>query len=201
MAKKERKEKRKSFFKEFGEFINRGNALALAIGVIIGGAFTSIVTAINVNIISPLIAWLIGDTDLSNSLVTVLKSHTFATEADVNAGLATNVGDPLNAPVNDIVISWGSLIQAIIDFLMIALILFLIIKIVNVITQKAKEAAEKLKRKEEVEEEKEEKKEKEEKPEEPADIVLLKEIRDLLKNQQTNQNSNQQKKNHNKRRK
>ena len=123
MSKKEKKEK-KGFFKEFGEFINRGNALALAIGVIIGGAFTSIVTAINKNIISPIIAWIIGDTDLSNSLVTVLKSHDIATQADVANGLATAIGDPLAEPVNDIVISWGALIQAVIDFILIAPILF-----------------------------------------------------------------------------
>jgi len=176
------KEKRKGFFKEFGEFINRGNALALAIGVIMGGAFTSIVTAINKNIISPLIALIIGDTDLSNSLITVLKSHDVATDADVLNGLATEVGEKMKVPVNDIVISWGALIQAIIDFLMIALILFLIMKVITLISTKAKAAAEKFKKEEE-------KPVEEKKVEEPApvpdDVLLLTEIRDLLKKQQS----------------
>ena len=62
-SKKERKEKRQSIFKEFIAFINKGNAIALAIGVILGGAFNAIVTAINKNIISPIIALCLGDTD------------------------------------------------------------------------------------------------------------------------------------------
>ena len=144
MSRKEKKEK-KGFFKEFGEFINRGNALALAIGVIIGGAFTSI----NKNIISPIIAWIIGDTDLSNSLVTVLKSHDIATQADVANGLATAIGDPLAEPVSDIVISWGALIQAVIDFILIALILFLIMKVVTSVLNRAKEVSEKFKKQKE----------------------------------------------------
>ncbi len=178
MAKKEKKEK-KGFFKEFAEFINRGNALALAIGVIIGGAFTSIVTAINKNIISPLIAWIIGDKDLSSSLITVLKSHEVATADDVAKGLAENIDDKLAEPVNDIVISWGALIQAIIDFILIALILFLIIKLVTTVVNRAKAASEKMKK---------ENAEKEAAPAEepkpapvPADVQLLTEIRDLLK--------------------
>ena len=64
----------KKLFEEFKKFINKGNALSLAIGVILGAAFTSIVTTINTKIISPLIGLLLGDADLSNSLVTVLKS-------------------------------------------------------------------------------------------------------------------------------
>lgn len=180
MAKKnneKQKKEKKGFFKEFAEFINRGNALALAIGVIIGGAFTSIVTAINKNIISPLIAFLVGDTDLSNSLITVLKSHDIATSEDVANGLAENIGDKLAAPVNDIVISWGAFIQAVVDFLLIALILFCIIKIVTSIVNRSKMAAEKFRKKEEVAEENKPEPE----PEKvPADIQLLTEIRDLL---------------------
>lgn len=185
MAKKTRKEikeKKQGLVKEFIAFINKGNALALAIGVIIGGAFSKIVTAINVNIISPLIAWIIGDTDLSNSLITVLKSHTKATEADVAAGLAKNVGDVLDVPVNDIVISWGALIQAIIDFLLIAIILFVIIKVCSSVAKRARATAEKLRKKEEEQEP-------EVAPEPqpvPADIALLTEIRDLLKSQEKN---------------
>lgn len=158
-------------FKEFLAFINKGNALSMAVGVILGGAFTAIVTAINKNIISPLIAWAIGDTNLSESVITVLK-YKPAAEADVEAGLAATVGEQ----IPDIIISWGSLIQAVIDFLMIAIILFIIIKVVTNLVNKAKEALTK----------KEEEVVVEEAPapvvpETPADIKLLEEIRDLLK--------------------
>lgn len=184
-TKEQRKEQRKGIFKEFVAFINKGNALALAIGVILGGAFTSIVNAINTNIISPIIAWIIGDTDLSESLITVLKSHEevrVATDTDVANNLASNIGDQFTVTVNDIVISWGALIQAIIDFILIAIILFAIIKICTAIAKKAKETAEKFHKKEQVEEVKEEKE-----PEAvPEDIQLLSEIRDLLKEQSGN---------------
>lgn len=165
---------KKGLFSEFVAFINKGNALAMAVGVILGGAFTAIVTAINKNIISPLIAWAIGDTNLSESVVTVLK-YKDAAEADVSAGLAENVGDQ----IPDIVISWGSLIQAVIDFLLIAIILFIIIKVVTGVVNKAKAAKEALEKKEEevvVEEAPAPVV-----PETPADIKLLEEIRDLLK--------------------
>ena len=165
---------KKGLFSEFVAFINKGNALAMAVGVILGGAFTAIVTAINKNIISPLIAWAIGDTSLSESVVTVLK-YKDAAEADVSAGLAENVGDQ----IPDIVISWGSLIQAVIDFLLIAIILFIIIKVVTGVVNKAKAAKEALEKKEEevvVEEAPAPVV-----PETPADIKLLEEIRDLLK--------------------
>lgn len=138
-SKKERKEKRQSIFKEFIAFINKGNAIALAIGVILGGAFNAIVTAINKNIISPIIALCLGDTDLTNSLQTVLKYRT-ADATDVANGLATTVGEQIPG----IVISWGAFIQSVIDFLLIAIILFAMVKITSSIVNKAKAAGEKL---------------------------------------------------------
>lgn len=116
----------KKFFKEFKEFINKGNALALAIGVIIGGAFTAIVTSINKNIISPLIGLVVGNKDLSNSLITILKQH-----PDPN--------DPTKM-ITDNAIYWGAFIQAVIDFLLIALVLFLIFKIGARLSDAAKKA-------------------------------------------------------------
>jgi len=104
----------KKFFAEFKKFINKGNALSLAIGVILGASFTSIVTTINTKIISPLIGLLLGDADLSNSLITVLKS---TTDSETGEVVITNA------------IYWGELIQVIIDFLLTAIILFSIFKI------------------------------------------------------------------------
>ena len=173
-SKKERKEKRQSIFKEFIAFINKGNAIALAIGVILGGAFNAIVTAINKNIISPIIALCLGDTDLTNSLQTVLKYRT----ADAN-GLATTVGEQIPG----IVISWGAFIQSVIDFLLIAIILFAMVKITSSIVNKAKAAGEKLVKKNKEDEPVEETPEVVEPAvvEVPQDIELLTEIRDLLK--------------------
>jgi len=104
----------KKLFAEFKKFINKGNALSLAIGVILGASFTSIVTTINTKIISPLIGLLLGDADLSNSLITVLKS---TTDSETGEVVITNA------------IYWGELIQVIIDFLLTAIILFSIFKI------------------------------------------------------------------------
>jgi len=106
----------KKLFSEFKTFINKGNALSLAIGVILGAAFTSIVTTINTKIISPLIGLLLGDADLSNSLITVLKS---TTDPETGEVVITNA------------IYWGTLIQAVIDFLLTAIVLFAIFKIVS----------------------------------------------------------------------
>lgn len=178
------KMKKKGIFSEFVAFINKGNALALAIGVIIGGAFSNIVTAINKSIISPLIAAIIGEKSLAENeaLWTVLKTRA-AEQADVDAGLAASLGEKIPS----VYISWGAFIQAVIDFLLIALILFAIIKIVTAIFNKAKAAKEKLTKKEE---------EMQAEPvveepvvenlpvEDPIDVQLLKEIRDLLKENQ-----------------
>lgn len=172
----------KKLWKEFVTFINKGNALALAIGVIIGGAFTSIVSAINTKIISPLIGAVCGDYDLSNSLVTVLK---WATDADGNK-ILDEAGNPvvLNG------IYWGAFIQSVIDFLLTAIILFAIFKICTAIINASKRAAERAKEllsKEEASEEVSEEAEEviaQPEPVIPEDIKLLQEIRDLLANKQ-----------------
>lgn len=176
--------KKKGIFSEFITFINRGNALALAIGVIIGGAFSNIVTAINKSIISPLIAAIIGEKSLAENeaLWTVLKTRA-AEQADIEAGLANSLGDKIPS----VYISWGAFIQAVIDFLLIALILFVIIKIVTAIFNKAKATKEKLSKKEEetlVEAVEEEPAVENLPAEDPTDVQLLKEIRDLLKENQ-----------------
>jgi large conductance mechanosensitive channel len=89
--------------KEFREFVMRGNVLDLAIGVIIGGAFGKIVGSLVNDILMPIIGLLLGGVDFS--------------------GLALKIGE---ASVN-----WGLFIQAIIDFLIIALVIFLIVKAAN----------------------------------------------------------------------
>lgn len=127
----------KKLFQEFKAFINKGNALALAIGVIIGGSFTAIVTAINKNVISPLIGALCGDNDLSQSLVTVLSY-----KKDINGDILV---DEAGEQIIENAIYWGSFIQAVIDFLLTAIILFAIFKIASAISSYAKKTAERAK--------------------------------------------------------
>ena len=116
----------KKLFAEFKTFINKGNALSLAIGVILGASFTAIVSAINTKIISPLIGLLLGDNDLSDSLVTVLKT---ATDPETGEVVITNA------------IYWGAFIQSVIDFVLTAVILFAIFKVAANITYTFKKAA------------------------------------------------------------
>ena len=84
----------KKLFKEFAAFINKGNALAMAIGVIIGGSFTKIVTAINAKIISPLIGAVMGSSDLSGSMITVLA---YQKDEAGNIVLDATTGQPVIA--------------------------------------------------------------------------------------------------------
>ena len=200
----------KKFFGEFKKFIARGNVLDLAVGIIVGGAFTAIVTALTNNIIRPLINWLIALIGGKDSLSQVFTFLSKAYLEDGSIDLA-----------NSIYIDWGAFITAILDFLIIATTIFLIVKIVNTSREKlekfgsfleeetkkerkAERKAMKLKAKEEkrkfkevwneyleqkkadieaklkAEAEEKAKKEAEERLKNPTDNDLLKEIRDLL---------------------
>ena len=128
------KEKGHGFFAEFKEFVMRGNVMDMAIGVIIGGAFASIVTALTDDFINPLINGIGG--------------------AEVGGTLKIYGGQ---------VIKYGDFITAVINFLIMALVLFIMLKAVNKVMELGK-------------------KEKEEEAEKKSDeVVLLEEIRDLLK--------------------
>ena len=110
----------KKFFKEFKDFITRGNVLDMAVGVIVGGAFTAIVTALTSQILQPLINWMIAaivGRDGLAAAVTVLKP-VYVEEIGA-AGEVTKVLDLANS----IYINWGAFISAIINFILVALIL------------------------------------------------------------------------------
>ncbi len=115
----------KKFFKDFKAFISRGNILDMAVGVIIGGAFSAIVTAFTNKIIMPLVNWvlmLIGGGQGLSSAYTFLKIVPQVDEA----------GDFIPGTIdlaNSIYIDWGAFITAILDFLIIALTLFIILKV------------------------------------------------------------------------
>lgn len=124
------KKKKSGFFKEFKDFITRGNIVDMAVGVIIGGAFSAIVTALTNKIIKPFIDWIVmqatGGKEVG--LYTFLKKVMMSVPEVDEAGAAT--GNVIQAVdfTNSIYIDWGAFIMAIIDFLLIALVLFIIIK-------------------------------------------------------------------------
>ena len=124
--------------KEFKKFISRGNVLDLAVGVIIGGAFSKIVASVVDDLLMPLIGSLLGGFDFTS----------------------------LSFKIGDAVIKYGSFIQNVFNFLFIALALFLIIKFINKL-QKPKQ----------------DEKETKAPVVKPDDVLLLEEIRDLLKKQ------------------
>ena len=144
------KKDKKGFFGEFREFIMRGNVIDMAIGVVIATAFGKITTSLVNDIIMPFIGWLIGDIDLAK-LNIILKPES-----------AEGAGDA-------VILGIGTLLVTIIDFIIIAFIVFLIVKAMN----KAKEAAEARKKKEEEEKEEEDPK--------PTTEELLAEILEEIK--------------------
>lgn len=118
----------KKFFGEFKKFITRGNVLDMAVGVIVGGAFTGIVNGLSNNVLKPIINWLLalvlGKEGLSGAITPLSMSY----DKDGAVDLA-----------NSIYIDWGAFISAIINFLLIALVLFSIVKIMNRIREKNEE--------------------------------------------------------------
>lgn len=114
----------KKLWAEFKKFITRGNVIDLAVGVVIGAAFTAIVTSLTNDIIMPLINWAVGGEENGiSSLCTVLKG------VYIDDGMGNRVLDIENS----LVINWGTLIQAVLDFILIAIVVFAIVKIINTI--------------------------------------------------------------------
>ncbi|MCI5752194.1 MAG: large conductance mechanosensitive channel protein MscL [Oscillospiraceae bacterium] len=132
---------------EFKEFISKGNVMNLAVGVIIGAAFQNIVTALTSSFINPLIALITGGCEKDEAGNLILVGGQFT--------------------VNGVSFDYGSFISAVLNFLIMALILFVMIKAVNKLMSVGKK--------------KEEEKEPEPEPAPDPQIVLLSEIRDLLK--------------------
>lgn len=133
------------FFDEFKKFISRGNVMDMAVGVVMGTAFTKIVNSLVTNIITPAISILTGKVNV--------------------ATLAYKINEGAE---NEIAIAYGMFLQAIIDFLLIAFSVFCVIKIINTVKdrfQKHEEAEEAPA----------------EEPKPSDEILLLTEIRDLLK--------------------
>lgn len=122
----------KKFFKEFGEFIKRGNVLDMAVGVIIGGAFSAIVTALTNHILMPVINWFLLLITGGNGLDSIYTYLRWVGQTD-EAGnpVLTEAGAQAVDLAKSIYIDWGAFITAIINFILIALVLFLIIRTIN----------------------------------------------------------------------
>ena len=126
----------KSFIKEFKEFIARGDVMSMAIGIIIGGAFTAIVHSLVADIVTPFLGLILGGLDFTGISIKVKETEFMI----------------------------GNFIQAIIMFLLTALVIFSVMKVFNSFKRKEEEVVEEAPA-----------------PEIPQDIQLLTEIRDLLK--------------------
>jgi len=132
----------KKFFNEFGAFISRGNALDLAVGLVIGTAFNAIIKSLVNDIIMPLIS-LIGGKDVANWFAILRGTGTY----DPLAGAWVFSADA-------VVLRYGAFIQSIIDFLIIALTIFLALKVIMGFRKKLDDVKAKLAPKEVVVEEK-----------------------------------------------
>ncbi len=115
----------KKFFGEFKKFITRGNVVDMSVGVIVGSAFTAIVNGMGNFVLKPIINWILALIFGSNSLDGILTYLKKVEITDTATGITTV------DLANSIYIDWGSLINAIINFLIIAFVLFTIVKIIN----------------------------------------------------------------------
>jgi large conductance mechanosensitive channel len=138
----------KKFIEEFKAFINKGNVLGLAVGVIIGGAFSTITTSLTNDVIMPIVSIFLGGVDFTSLKITLPTLFVVAEDAEPNT------------------LNYGSFISAVINFFILALVVFFIVKAVN--------SAMALTKKKEVEAPPAP-------PEPSAEEKLLMEIRDILK--------------------
>ena len=123
----------KKFFAEFKKFITRGNMVDMAVGVIVGSSFTAIVNGLSNNILKPIINWLLAlifGADSLSEIYTVLKG-VYDEEGVLDLK-------------ESIYIDWGAFINAILNFFIIALVLFCIVKIFNKLREGRNEFAENL---------------------------------------------------------
>ena len=139
--------------KEFKQFALKGNMVDMAVGIIIGGAFGLIVRSLIDDVIMPLVGSVVGDVDFSNMYIPLSD--------DVEKGLALSDARALGP-----VFAYGNFISILINFLILAFVIFIMVKMMN----NAKKKFEK-------------EQEAAPPPAPPADVVLLTEIRDLLQRQ------------------
>lgn len=138
-------------FREFREFIARGNVLDLAVAVIIGAAFATITTSLTEDMIMPVVGAIFGGLDFSSYFMLLGPVPEGYTGSLTSYAALKAAGAP--------VLGFGQFITVVINFLILAFIIFLLVKMANKVIRKAEEAP----------------------AEDPAEVVLLREIRDELK--------------------
>lgn len=136
--------------KEFKEFAMKGNLVDIAVAFVMGGAFGKVVTSFTEGMVAPLVGMLTGK-DLSGNMLVLKKAVTEVKDA---AGTVVTAGSP------EVALKWGAFLTAVIDFVIVAFVMFLIIKALNSLKKKEEAAAPAAP---------------------PEDITLLREIRDALK--------------------
>ena len=159
------KKDKKSLWKEFTEFAIKGNAMALAVGTIIGGAFSTITKSLTNDLIMPVVNIFLGGTDFSELKLQLPRI------TPVYEDVLNEAGEVIGQTEVPHYLTYGNFISAVINFLILAVVVFFIVKGLNKLAEIGK-------------------KKEEEKPAEPpappapsAEEVLLTEIRDLLKAQ------------------
>lgn len=129
----------KKFFAEFKTFITRGNVLDMSVGVIVGGAFTAIVNGMSNFILKPIINWILAlilGKDSLSEIYTFLGDPVYKDVLDAEGAV---IGQEIDL-ANSIYIDWGAFINAIINFILIALVLFIIVRAINNMKNKKAEA-------------------------------------------------------------
>ena len=164
--KKMSKKKKNSLWKEFSEFAIKGNAMALAVGTIIGGAFSTITKSLTNDLIMPIVNIFLGGADFSEAKIALPRMPWVEVKYET---IVNEAGQEVVQEIKNY-LTYGNFISAVINFFIMAFVVFMIVKILNKLTELGK--------KKEVEA-----------PAEPpappapsAEEVLLTEIRDLLKN-------------------
>ena len=158
---------KKSLWKEFTEFAVKGNAMALAVGTIIGGAFSTITKSLTNDLIMPVVNIFLGGTDFSEAKIALPRMPWVPATYET---VVTETGAEVVQEVRNY-LTYGNFISAVINFLILALVVFFIVKGLNKLTELGKK--------------KEEEAAAAAPPAPPApskEEVLLTEIRDLLKN-------------------
>ena len=166
MSKKELKIKKPSWWDEFKTFAIKGNAMALAVGTIIGGAFSTITKSLTDDIIMPIINIFMGGADFTQAKIALPRMPW------VDPVYETVVDETGNEVVQLVenYLTYGNLISAVINFFILALVVFFLVKGLNKLTELGKKKEEEAKAEEPAAE-----------PEPSAEETLLTEIRDLLK--------------------
>lgn len=155
--------KARGFIQEFQEFAVRGNMIDLAVGVIIGAAFGKIIDSLVSDVIMPAVSFILGgEVDFTNKFWVLRAPEGYS-------GAMT--ADALNE-AGAVVLYWGSFVTVLINFILLAFVVFCLVKAVN-------SARSRLAHRQEVEEAAAEP------APDPADVALLKEIRDLLSSQKS----------------